>query len=96
MKIFHDRLAGEILPGDIFVLHDAGIDLLDDSPFFWKAFNNVAPRRDIMIGQQGVIIDATMKGPADGHDRPWPDDIEMSREIKEKVELLLQKYRAGQ
>lgn len=95
-RMYIDLLAGELMPGDIFVLYDAGIDLSDDSLLLWKAFNNVDPRRDITIGREGVVIDATKKGPADGHDRPWPDDIEMSREIKEKVEALLQKYGAGQ
>ena len=63
--------------------------------------NNVDWRRDIVIvdgpvdaldhasdrpnygGKIGV--DATRKGPLDGHDRPWPGDIEMSAEIQALV-----------
>lgn len=94
-RLYIDLLAAESMPGDIFVLYDAGIELSDDSLLLWKAFNNVDPRRDIVIGQRGVVIDATKKGAVDGHDRPWPDDIEMSREIRQKVETLMQKYRTS-
>jgi 4-hydroxy-3-polyprenylbenzoate decarboxylase len=32
-----------------------------------------------------VGIDATKKWPGEGHFRDWPDEIEMSREIKDLV-----------
>ncbi len=32
-----------------------------------------------------AVIDASRKGVEDGHPRPWPEDIVMSREIKERV-----------
>jgi 4-hydroxy-3-polyprenylbenzoate decarboxylase len=75
-------------PG-VLVLYDASIDLGDDSLVLWKAFNNVDPGRDLFILPEGVIVDATRKGPADGHERPWPDDIEMSPEI---VKLMDRKF----
>jgi 4-hydroxy-3-polyprenylbenzoate decarboxylase len=52
----------------------------------WKAFNNVDPLRDIELAGAGAIIDATKKGPADGHAREWPDEIEMSQDVKDRVE----------
>jgi 4-hydroxy-3-polyprenylbenzoate decarboxylase len=69
----------------ILVLYD-DIDLQDDSLALWKAFNNVDPLRDIGLDGTGVIIDATKKGLADGHSRDWPDEIEMSKEVKDRVE----------
>ena len=73
----------------IMVLYDADIDLRDDSLVLWKVFNNVDPRRDIRFFPSGAVIDATKKGPADGHNRPWPDDIKMSPEI---VKLVDEKF----
>jgi len=69
----------------IFVLYDAGIDLTDGSLLLWKAFNNVDPARDIIMSGSSAVIDATKKGPADGHTRSWPDDMVMTEDIKETV-----------
>ena len=90
-----DLLAREFLRGEIFVLYDASIDLADDSLLLWKVFNNVDPARDLMIAETVITIDATRKNPADGHKRPWPDDIEMTPEIKRRVAKILQKPRQG-
>jgi 4-hydroxy-3-polyprenylbenzoate decarboxylase len=83
---FMDSLQNNIILRGIMVLYDSAIDLHDDSLVLWKAFNNIDPRRDIHFTPSGVIIDATKKGPADGHSRPWPDDIEMSPEIVKLVD----------
>lgn len=70
----------------ILILYDFDINLADDSLVLWKLFNNVDPSRDIISLKNGVLIDATKKGTPDGHSRPWPDDIVMTREIKERVD----------
>jgi len=70
----------------IFVLYDAGIDLADGSLLLWKAFNNVDPARDIVIAGGGAVIDATQKGPADGHTRAWPEDLVMTEAVKATVD----------
>jgi 4-hydroxy-3-polyprenylbenzoate decarboxylase len=90
-----DLLASDAVFGGVSVIYDAEIDIADDSLLLWKAFNNVDPARDIGIGKDGVVIDAAKKGRADGHERPWPDDIEMTAEIKRKVGRLLQKEPIG-
>ncbi|HEU20269.1 MAG TPA: menaquinone biosynthesis decarboxylase [Deltaproteobacteria bacterium] len=74
-----------ILSQGIFVIYDAGIDLADGSLLLWKAFNNVDPARDIHVAARGVVIDATKKGPADGHTREWPDDLIMPQAVKDMV-----------
>ena len=63
----------------------------------WKIFNNIDPKRDMLIyprtdGTLFVGIDATKKGPADGLMRPWPDDIAMSPEIKARVDERWAEY----
>jgi 4-hydroxy-3-polyprenylbenzoate decarboxylase len=69
----------------IIVLCDDFIDLKDYSTMLWKAFNNVDPKRDILIKSGRIVIDATRKGPEDGHHREWPDDIVMDPQIVEQV-----------
>ncbi len=67
------------------MLYDAGIDLQDPSLVLWKVFNNVDPKRDLIRKDHRIVIDATKKGPEDGHTRDWPDDIVMEEEIVERV-----------
>jgi len=87
-QYYMDKIDREVLSQGICVLYDTHIDLTDDSLTLWKAFNNIDYSRDIRIMEAEIIIDATKKGPADGHARPWPDDIEMSADIKERVNRL--------
>ncbi len=68
-----------------FVAFDGEIDLADGSLLFWKLFNNVDPMRDIFLEDGRIVVDATKKGPEDGHNRPWPDDIIMDPSVKERV-----------
>lgn len=73
------------------VLIDGWIDPDQLSTVAWKIFNNIDPRRDIIIrtrsdGSLSVGIDATKKGAQDGHMRPWPDDIAMSPEVVRMVD----------
>ncbi len=70
----------------IFVLLDGAIDLRDHSLVLWKLFNNVDPKRDMVRRDGRIAVDATRKGAEDGHDRPWPDDIEMDPEVVRGVE----------
>jgi 4-hydroxy-3-polyprenylbenzoate decarboxylase len=39
-----------------------------------------------------IGIDATAKGPEDGHPRGWPDEVAMSPEIKDLVAKRWQEY----
>ena len=71
--------------GCTLVLYD-DIDLEDDSLVLWKVFNNVDPLRDIELAGNGAIVDATKKGLVDGYVREWPDEIEMSKEVKDRIE----------
>ncbi len=78
--------AGNVVPPHcIAVLFDAEVNMDDDSLLLWKAFNNVDPLRDIAIRKTGAVIDATRKGVADGHNRPWPEDAVMSPEMRKRV-----------
>ncbi len=60
---------------NFFVLYDGDIDLRDDSLVLWKLFNNADPKRDMVRKDGRVVVDACKKGPVDGHDREWPEDL---------------------
>ena len=87
-RILHSNICTE----GIFVLVDFHIDIKDYSVVLWKLFNNVDPSRDIVLEKNCVIIDATRKGIIDGHVREWPDDIEMSEDVKRRVDEILKNY----
>ncbi|MQL52048.1 menaquinone biosynthesis decarboxylase [Desulfofundulus thermobenzoicus] len=92
----------------LIIVVDEGVDVQNLSEVMWRVFNNVDPRRDTMIvdGPLDALdhssplphygskmgIDATKKGPAEGHPREWPADIEMSPEIKELVDRKWEEY----
>lgn len=60
---------------NIFVLFDTAVDLNDGSVMLWKIFNNVDPGRDMIQRHDRLVVDACRKGPMDGHDREWPDEL---------------------
>ncbi len=81
----------EIASQAVWVLYDKGIDLDDNSLVLWKVFNNVDPVRDITFEENHVIIDATKKTASDGHERPWPDDIEMDPDVQGRVSAMIER-----
>jgi 4-hydroxy-3-polyprenylbenzoate decarboxylase len=77
------------------------VNVHDLSEVAWRATGNIDPRRDLVIlegpmddldhaavrhrygGKLGV--DATEKGPMDELGQPWPDEIRMTDEVRERV-----------
>lgn len=95
---------GQMQFSKCIVVVDATVDVHDYAQVAWRVFNNVDWKRDVMIteGPLDVLdhsapqplwgakigIDATRKGPAEGHCREWPPDVEMSAEVKARVDQL--------
>jgi 4-hydroxy-3-polyprenylbenzoate decarboxylase len=89
------------------VVVDEHVDVHDYEQVFFYVGANVDPARDVMLtdgpldhldhaptrqfvgGKIG--IDATAKGPEEGT-RPWPEEIEMSQEIRELVDRRWDEY----
>ena len=89
------------------VVVDEHVNVHDYQEVFFKVCANVDPERDIVItrgpldqldhaptleaygGKMG--IDATHKGPAEGT-RPWPEEIEMSADVRSLVDRRWQEY----
>ena len=74
---FAERLlnANILLPFNLILFYDSNVDIRDNSFILWKLFNNVDPGRDVTLRQDRCVIDACKKGPEEGHDREWPDEL---------------------
>lgn len=99
---------GQLMFAKAIVVVDDDVDVQDTSAVVWRASNNVDPRRDLLVVDgpldaldhssplpgfgSKIGIDATRKWPAEGHNREWPPDIEMSDEIRRIVDERWAEY----
>jgi 4-hydroxy-3-polyprenylbenzoate decarboxylase len=83
------------------IVVDADIDVHDVSQVAFRAFSNVDPKRDVLVVEGPVDaldhaapwpaygakigFDATAKWEGEGQVRPWPEEIRMSDEVRERV-----------
>jgi len=95
---------GQMMFTKMIIVVDAHVNVHDLSEVWWRVFNNIDPRRDIVIvdGPLDVLdhaspyakwgakvgIDATRTWPEEGHYRPWPAEIAMSAEVKQRIDAL--------
>ena len=93
---------GLMMLSKLLVVVDHDVDAQNLSEVAWRVFNNIDARRDVVImegpldaldhsspmpffgGKMG--IDATRKGPGEGHHREWPEDIIMVPVIRQLVD----------
>jgi len=99
---------GQMMFTKLIIVVDEHVNPHNVSEVMWKVFNNIDARRDVVMvdGPLDILdhasplpnygtkmgIDATKKWPSEGHTREWPDDIEMSPEIKELVDRKWKSY----
>jgi 4-hydroxy-3-polyprenylbenzoate decarboxylase len=92
------------------VVVDEWVDVHDYEEVFFRVGANVDPKRDVLISEGPLDhldhaptlqfyggklgIDATHKGPEEGT-RPWPVEIEMSDEIRHRVDERWEEYGLG-
>jgi 4-hydroxy-3-polyprenylbenzoate decarboxylase len=95
---------GQAMFSKCIVVVDEEVDVQNSSEVAWKALNNIDPERDIQFVMGPVDsldhssrlpdygskmgVDATRKWPGEGFTRPWPGVIEMSPEVKRRVDEL--------
>ena len=95
---------GQMAFTKIVVVFDKDVNVQDTSEVIWRLGNNIDPKRDIVFveGPVDVLdhasplpmlgskmgIDATRKWPEEGFTREWPPVIEMTSEVKEKIDKL--------
>lgn len=84
------------------VIVDEHVNVHDESEVAWRVFNNVDPKRDVLLteGPLDVLdhssptanygakmgLDATKTWSSEGHEREWPDDIAMTEEVRKMVD----------
>jgi 4-hydroxy-3-polyprenylbenzoate decarboxylase len=89
---------------------DAHVDVHDYEQVMFYAGANVDPKRDVVVSEGPLDhldhaperqffggklgIDATAKGPEEGA-RPWPEEIEMSDDVRELVDRRWEEYGLG-
>lgn len=99
---------GQMMYTKMIVVVDENINPHDLSTVAWKVFNNIDAARDVVIVEgpldaldhasplahygHKMGIDATKKWTSEGHLREWPEDIEMTQEIKSLVDRRWREY----
>lgn len=99
---------GQMMYTKMIIVVDEKVNPHDVSKVMWKVFNNIDPKRDLVITEgpldaldhssptalygNRIGIDATKKWASEGHTREWPDDIEMSETVKKLVDERWQEY----
>jgi len=95
---------GQAMFSKCIVVVDEDVNVQDTHEVAWKALNNIDPERDIqfVLGPVDSLdhssrlanygskmgIDATRKWATEGFNRPWPDVIRMSDEVRARVDEL--------
>ncbi|HVT04153.1 MAG TPA: menaquinone biosynthesis decarboxylase [Thermoanaerobaculia bacterium] len=98
---------GQAMFTKVIVVVDAHVDPHDLPTVAWYALNNIDPERDTetVLGPIDVLdhssrafgygshmgIDGTRKLPAEGFNRVWPEEIEMSAEVRKKIDSIWSK-----
>lgn len=93
---------GQMMFTKMIIVVDQHVNVQDMNEVWWRVYNNIDARRDIVMvdGPLDVLdhsspmpnwgtkvgIDATKAWPTEGYTREWPDEIEMSTEIKTMVD----------
>jgi 4-hydroxy-3-polyprenylbenzoate decarboxylase len=99
---------GQMMFSKMIVVVDHDVNVHDYSEVTWRAFNNVDPRRDVLLGEgpldvldhssptadfgSKMGIDATRKLPEENHPREWPKDIDMSDDVRRLVDARWKEY----
>ncbi len=99
---------GQMTFSKSILVFDQDCNIQDLKEVAWRAFNNVDPKRDMVFNEgpideldhsanqdffgSKVGIDCTRKLPEEGMQRPWPEDMVMTDEIKELVTQRWREY----
>ncbi|PKQ15471.1 MAG: menaquinone biosynthesis decarboxylase [Actinobacteria bacterium HGW-Actinobacteria-7] len=95
---------GQMMFTKYVIVVDEDVDCHDYSQVAWRCFNNVDPSRDLLISKGPLDrldhssnfesfgfkmgIDATRPIPGEGHEREWPEALEMDAQVKARVDAM--------
>jgi len=102
---------GQMMFTKVIVVVDEDVDAQNMHDVLWRLGNNIDPKRDVTFAEGPVDvlnhaspapnfgskmgIDATKKLPEEGFAREWPPEIEMSAEVKAKIDVLWKELGIG-
>lgn len=99
---------GQMMYTKLIVVVDEDVDPSDVSTVAWRAFNNIDAKRDLVFSDGPLDaldhssplprygtrlgVDATRKGPEEGHTRPWPSPLAMDEAVVDLVDRRWEEY----
>ena len=99
---------GQMMFSKMILVLDHDTNIQDLKEVSWRVLNNMDPKRDVVFGEgpldeldhgapkdfggSKIGIDATRKSTAEGMERPWPEDIVMTDEIRKRVAARWKEY----
>ena len=97
---------GQMMVTKMIIVVDEHVDVQKEKEVWWRVFNNIDAKHDIVMVEgpldaldhsspmakwgTKIGIDATKTWPEEGHTREWPDEINMSDDIKKLVDAKWQ------
>lgn len=97
---------GQMMFTKMIIVVDEHVDVQKEKEVWWRVFNNIDAKHDIVMVEgpldaldhsspmakwgTKIGIDATKTWPEEGHSREWPDEINMSDDIKKLVDAKWQ------
>lgn len=95
---------GQMMFTKYVIVVDEDVDCHDYSQVAWRCFNNIDPDRGILLSKGPLDrldhssnfesfgykmgIDATKPLPGEGYLREWPDALEMTQEVKQRIDEM--------
>jgi 4-hydroxy-3-polyprenylbenzoate decarboxylase len=95
---------GQLMFAKVIIVVDAHVNIHDPAELVWRVGSAIDPERDILFSRGPIDqldhasrlpnfgskmgIDATTKWPSEGFNRPWPGEVVMCPEIKQKVDAI--------
>ncbi|CBL06563.1 3-octaprenyl-4hydroxybenzoate decarboxylase [Megamonas hypermegale ART12/1] len=99
---------GQMMFTKMIIVVDEHVDVQKEKEVWWRVFNNIDAKHDIVMVEgpldaldhsspmakwgTKIGIDATKTWPEEGHTREWPDEINMSDDIKKLVDAKWQEF----
>ncbi|MDR7867191.1 MAG: menaquinone biosynthesis decarboxylase [Sporomusaceae bacterium] len=93
---------GQMMFTKMIIVVDAHVNVQDMNEVWWRVFNNIDARRDIVLADGPLDaldhsspmphwgtkmgIDATKTWPEEGNTREWPDEIVMTPAVKSRID----------
>lgn len=97
---------GQMMFTKMIIVVDEHVDVQKEKEVWWRVFNNIDAKHDIVMVEgpldaldhsspmakwgTKIGIDATKTWPEEGHTHEWPDEINMSDDIKKLVDAKWQ------